>query len=299
MPPEAAAAQQRRGRDRAGGDDDQRRRDPHLAAVRLLARPRPRPARPRPAPCVTCSPETIRAPASQACGSAFRWTPLLALLGQPIAHWQAPRQPGALRRSGAFFQSRAAAPSSESSPLRPSTLHRRRGDADRRFDVGDPAAEQLRVRRAPGRGFSNQSLATGERRPIAGAGVDHGRAADGTSQRQGDRRVAERHRRAAVAVDRGEAVERVGGRGCGQRSSARLPRRSRCRTRPAPARGRRRRRRRRSRSRPRRSALVAGHSVAGVRFDRAIRPRGLMARARRRRSPPRRYRRRGRAGRST
>src|SRR6185295_7596675 len=54
-------------------------------------------------------------------GSALRWTPPLALLGQPIAHWQAPRQPVALRRSGALGQSSAAAPSSASSPLRPST----------------------------------------------------------------------------------------------------------------------------------------------------------------------------------
>ena len=69
----------------------------------------------------TCRPETILAPASQACGSAFRWTPPLALLGQPIAHWQAPRQPGALRRSGAPAQPRAAAPCRANLPLRPST----------------------------------------------------------------------------------------------------------------------------------------------------------------------------------
>ncbi len=87
-------------------------------------------------------------------------------------------------------------------------LHRRWGDADRRFDVGDPRAEQLEI----GEGEAVLLVPRGghrRRRTEAGARVDHGGAAHRPSQRQRDRRVAQRHRRTAVAVDAGEAVERV------------------------------------------------------------------------------------------
>jgi hypothetical protein len=47
------------------------------------------------------------------------------------------------------------------------------------------------------------------RRAEAGAGVDQRRAADAAAQRQDDRRVAERRRLAAVAVEAGEHLRRT------------------------------------------------------------------------------------------
>ncbi len=83
-------------------------------------------------------------------GSALRWTPPLALLGQPIAHWQAPRQPGALRRSGALLPVECRGALEREFAVAAQHLHRRRGDADRRFDVGHPRGRAAPAR--PGRG---------------------------------------------------------------------------------------------------------------------------------------------------
>ena len=270
------------------------RRDPHLAAVGALGRGRRLRGRPRSAPALRAGRRRSARPASQACGRALRWTPPLALLGQPIAHWQAPRQPGALRRRGALCQSSAAAPSSASSPLRPSTS----------IGAGaTPIVASTSAIRGPSSSRSArakpcslcQEVATAVGRPEAGAGVDHGGAADGAAERQRDRRVAQRHRRAAVAVDAGEAVERVRARGSAPRSSARPPRRSRCRARPGPVRERRRRRRRRSRSRSRRSSSCAATPPPASIAICGSGPRGLVARADRGDLAPRTCRPRGRA----
>ena len=207
MAAEAAAAQQRRRPDRAGGDDDQRGRD-RTSRPRAARADRRWRDRSRSGPRLTRSPQTIRAPASQAWGRALRWTPPLALLGQPIAHWQAPRQPGALRRSGALCQSRAAAPSSASSPFRPST------------SIGAGATPIVASTSAT-RGPSSSGLASAARAA---------RARSLPPRWAGRKQVPELitvvpptarpsgsaigglpgHRRAPVAVDAGEAVERVG-----------------------------------------------------------------------------------------
>ena len=161
MAAEPAAAQQRRGRDRARGDDHQRRRDPHLAAVGAPRRDADgRPASPR--TCFTCSPETIRAPASQAWGRAFRWTPPLALLG---SRSRTGRTPGSRGRCDAGGRSASPAPrlprarvprcgrAPPSAPgRRRSSLRRRRPRAEQlEIGEGEPGSSCQRGHRAGGR----------------------------------------------------------------------------------------------------------------------------------------------------
>ncbi len=194
----------------------------------------------------TRAPVTIRAPASQACGRAFRWTPDLALLGQPIAHWQAPRQPGALRTSGTGLEPEPLRALEHEPAVAAHHVERHRPDRDRLLDVGETLIEIVAGELEPvlGAPLVDHRL----RRPVTGAGVDDRGAADRAADRQGDGRVPEGDRRAAVAVEAGEAAQRVGGRGSARSPTSPPPRRSASRGRRGRARGRRRRRRRRSRS---------------------------------------------------
>ncbi len=134
--------------------------------------------------------------------------PRLASISQPNGqelHWM---QLPALRWIGAPLAPIAAAPSIASCPLRPIRLRVELGYPQGPLGLGVVGAHLV------GPGDAEALAPVGQHRlgrAEAGAGVDHGGAADDLGDRDRDRRPAFGDRQAAVAVELGDRVEVVGG----------------------------------------------------------------------------------------